>query len=142
VSHPLLVFAGRKGRIHRDWEDGPAVLSSVIGDCPFVHSVPCAKIDQLQCRTGYVALWIARWTHTHPLVPIAIGASLVQASIYDVPGGYRAVLFDRFSGVQPNVSDRNLAACVSHLSACSASNGHTRSSRSHIWPKPFFSRIQ
>jgi hypothetical protein len=24
----------------------------------------------------------------------------VQASIYDVPGGYRAVMFDRFSGVK------------------------------------------
>jgi len=34
---------------------------------------------------------------------MAIGATLVQSSLYDVPGGYRAVLFDRFSGVQPNV---------------------------------------
>ena len=32
---------------------------------------------------------------------MAIGATLVQSSLYDVPGGYRAVLFDRFSGVQP-----------------------------------------
>jgi hypothetical protein len=38
------------------------------------------------------------------LVPVVIGATLVQSSLYDVPGGYRAVLFDRFSGVQPNVS--------------------------------------
>jgi hypothetical protein len=36
-------------------------------------------------------------------VPVAIGAALVQSSIYDVPGGYRAVLFDRFSGVQQTV---------------------------------------
>jgi hypothetical protein len=36
-------------------------------------------------------------------VPVAIGATLVQSSLYDVPGGYRAVLFDRFSGVQPEV---------------------------------------
>lgn len=45
------------------------------------------------------------------LVPVAIGATLVQSSLYDVPGGYRAVLFDRFSGVQPNVcscSPRNV----------------------------------
>lgn len=34
---------------------------------------------------------------------MAIGATLVQSSLYDVPGGYRAVLFDRFSGVQPEV---------------------------------------
>jgi hypothetical protein len=37
-------------------------------------------------------------------VPVALGATLVQSSLYDVPGGYRAVLFDRFSGVKPNVS--------------------------------------
>ncbi|TCD67523.1 prohibitin-1 [Steccherinum ochraceum] len=36
------------------------------------------------------------------IVPIGIAAALVQASIYDVPGGYRAVMFDRFSGVQPH----------------------------------------
>ncbi|KAF7789879.1 hypothetical protein EIP86_000827 [Pleurotus ostreatoroseus] len=33
-------------------------------------------------------------------VPVAIGAALFQASIYDVPGGYRAVMFDRFAGVK------------------------------------------
>ncbi|GAA5986166.1 hypothetical protein JCM10908_006439 [Rhodotorula pacifica] len=33
-------------------------------------------------------------------VPAFIGISLVQASIYDVPGGHRAILFDRFSGVK------------------------------------------
>jgi len=38
------------------------------------------------------------------LIGAAIGASLVQASLYDVPGGYRAVLFDRFSGVKPVAS--------------------------------------
>jgi hypothetical protein len=36
-------------------------------------------------------------------VPVAIGATVVQSSLYDVPGGYRAVLFDRFSGVKPVV---------------------------------------
>ncbi|CAL1696564.1 unnamed protein product [Somion occarium] len=34
------------------------------------------------------------------IVPVAVAAALVQASIYDVPGGYRAVMFDRFSGVK------------------------------------------
>lgn len=38
------------------------------------------------------------------IVPIAIGATVVQSSLYDVPGGYRAVLFDRFSGVKPAAS--------------------------------------
>ncbi|PPQ98886.1 hypothetical protein CVT24_003517 [Panaeolus cyanescens] len=33
-------------------------------------------------------------------VPLALGVTAVQASIYDVPGGYRAVMFDRFSGVK------------------------------------------
>ncbi|KAG8715305.1 Prohibitin-1, subunit of the prohibitin complex (Phb1p-Phb2p) [Ceratobasidium sp. 423] len=38
------------------------------------------------------------------LIPAAFGLALVQASIYDVPGGYRAVMFDRFAGVKPDAS--------------------------------------
>ncbi|KAF9015370.1 prohibitin [Cyathus striatus] len=34
------------------------------------------------------------------LIALGVGASIVQASLYDVPGGYRAVMFDRFSGVK------------------------------------------
>jgi prohibitin 1 len=37
------------------------------------------------------------------LVPAAIGASVVQSSIYDVKGGTRAVIFDRVSGVKEQV---------------------------------------
>jgi prohibitin 1 len=37
------------------------------------------------------------------IVPVIVGSALVQASIYDVPGGYRAVMFDRFSGVKDKV---------------------------------------
>eukprot|EP00967_Tisochrysis_lutea_P115846 scaffold185964_cov34-Tisochrysis_lutea.AAC.3 len=33
-------------------------------------------------------------------VGIGAGVSLLQASIYDVDGGYRAVMFDRLRGVQ------------------------------------------
>lgn len=44
------------------------------------------------------------------LVPLAIGATVVQSALYDVPGGYRAVLFDRFSGVRPDVSGTGLAS--------------------------------
>jgi len=33
-------------------------------------------------------------------VPLALGLALLQSSLYDVPGGFRAVMFDRFSGVQ------------------------------------------
>jgi prohibitin 1 len=33
-------------------------------------------------------------------IGIGAGVSLFQASIYDVDGGYRAVMFDRLRGVQ------------------------------------------
>ncbi|CZS90388.1 prohibitin [Rhynchosporium agropyri] len=36
-------------------------------------------------------------------IPLAVGASFAQASIYDVKGGTRAVIFDRLSGVQDKV---------------------------------------
>jgi regulator of protease activity HflC (stomatin/prohibitin superfamily) len=36
-------------------------------------------------------------------VPAVLGASLFQASIYDVKGGTRAVIFDRYSGVKDTV---------------------------------------
>jgi hypothetical protein len=36
-------------------------------------------------------------------VPAAIGAALIQQSIYDVKGGTRAVIFDRLSGVKDTV---------------------------------------
>jgi hypothetical protein len=37
------------------------------------------------------------------IVPAAIGASVVQNSLYDVKGGTRAVIFDRLSGVKEQV---------------------------------------
>jgi len=36
-------------------------------------------------------------------IPFAIGVPFVQASIYDVKGGSRAVIFDRLSGVKEQV---------------------------------------
>jgi len=39
------------------------------------------------------------------LVPLGLTALAVQASIYDVPGGYRAVMFDRFQGVKDTASN-------------------------------------
>lgn len=36
-------------------------------------------------------------------VPLALGVSFAQASIYDVKGGTRAVIFDRLSGVKEKV---------------------------------------
>src|SRR5947207_2171317 len=41
---------------------------------------------------------LARWS-----IPIAVGFSLAQASMYDVKGGTRAVIFDRISGVKEQV---------------------------------------
>lgn len=38
-------------------------------------------------------------------VPAAIGISAIQASIYDVKGGTRAVIFDRLSGVKEEVKN-------------------------------------
>ena len=36
-------------------------------------------------------------------IPLAIGASFAQASVYDVKGGTRAVIFDRLTGVKYTV---------------------------------------
>lgn len=41
---------------------------------------------------------ISRWA-----IPVFIGASVAQSSLYDVKGGSRAVIFDRLSGVQSQV---------------------------------------
>ncbi|KAL9075959.1 MAG: hypothetical protein Q9161_001353 [Pseudevernia consocians] len=41
---------------------------------------------------------VAKWA-----IPVAIGGSLAQASMYDVKGGTRAVIFDRLSGVKETV---------------------------------------
>lgn len=38
-------------------------------------------------------------------VPAALGAMAVNASLYDVKGGTRAVIFDRLSGVQEKVTN-------------------------------------
>lgn len=36
-------------------------------------------------------------------IPLAVGVSLAQSSIYDVKGGTRAVIFDRLAGVKEEV---------------------------------------
>lgn len=41
---------------------------------------------------------VYRWA-----VPLAVGYSVAQASIYDVKGGTRAVIFDRLAGVKEQV---------------------------------------
>jgi prohibitin 1 len=37
------------------------------------------------------------------VIPLAIATSFIQSSIYDVKGGTRAVIFDRYSGVKDKV---------------------------------------
>lgn len=34
---------------------------------------------------------------------LAIGAAVVNTALYNVDGGHRAVIFDRFTGVKPGV---------------------------------------
>jgi prohibitin 1 len=36
-------------------------------------------------------------------IPLALAATFIQSSIYDVQGGTRAVIFDRYSGVKDTV---------------------------------------
>jgi hypothetical protein len=61
------------------------------------------------------------------VVPAGIAAALFQASIYDVPGGYRAVMFDRFSGVKDKVNPRGafLQANSFRLLCAGYTGGHT-----------------
>lgn len=40
----------------------------------------------------------SRWA-----IPVFVGGSFVQSSLYDVRGGSRAVIFDRFAGVKDDV---------------------------------------
>ncbi|KAJ2964294.1 hypothetical protein NQZ79_g852 [Umbelopsis isabellina] len=40
---------------------------------------------------------VARWA-----IPLSLGVAGAQAAMYDVQGGYRAVLFDRIQGVKPD----------------------------------------
>ena len=42
-------------------------------------------------------------SNVFPVPAALIGAAAVNASLYDVPGGFRAVMFDRFSGVKSEV---------------------------------------
>lgn len=63
--------------------------SRLIGELP----QPCAVV----CPSTILSV---------SLVPIGVGVAAFQASLYDVPGGYRAVMFDRFSGVNDKVGCR------------------------------------
>jgi hypothetical protein len=49
--------------------------------------------------------WVGNKTYSFFQVPLGFALAAIQASIYDVPGGYRAVMFDRFSGVKDKVTN-------------------------------------
>ena len=57
-------------------------------------------------------------------MPLGIAFAAVQASIYDVPGGFRAVMFDRFSGVKDQVCPFSSLACDQGLKV--TLSGHKR----------------
>ena len=65
----------------------------------------CFYFVRLQCnqstQSGNMANVLAAVSKY--AVPLVIGVSFAQASIYDVKGGTRAVIFDRLSGVKENV---------------------------------------
>eukprot|EP00834_Sanchytrium_tribonematis_P000212 NODE_4_length_77007_cov_1.156642.p52 type:complete len:207 gc:universal NODE_4_length_77007_cov_1.156642:66018-65398(-) len=48
-------------------------------------------------------------------ITLGITASAIQSSIFDVPGGYRAVTFDRLRGVLPTISEEGTHFLVPFL---------------------------
>ena len=76
---------------------------------PFLQPVTMALPNLAARLIGGHARSLYLVLYTHPgAVPAGIAAALFQASIYDVPGGYRAVMFDRFSGVKDKVSSKGV----------------------------------
>ena len=63
-----------------------------LSQSPPSHSPDLALIMAQALNTIY------KWA-----VPAAVGLSVAQASLYDVKGGTRAVIFDRLSGVKEDV---------------------------------------
>jgi hypothetical protein len=49
------------------------------------------------------------------LVPLGVAVTIGSACIYDVPGGFRAVMFDRFSGVREKVLDSSKLLHTAHV---------------------------
>ncbi len=60
---------------------------------------PSARIAGMSFLLGLLLMTYS----TLYLVPIAVGLTLLQSSLYDVPGGFKSVMFDRFSGVKDQV---------------------------------------
>ena len=76
-----------------------SVLIDIVrcSDPQYYHPLSFLQFKSFNMATGALNA-VFKWA-----IPVAIGGSLVQASMYDVKGGTRAVIFDRLSGVKENV---------------------------------------
>jgi len=90
-----------------------------VGKLPSLQPVTMALPNLAARLIGERArsLYLVLCAHTSA-VPAGIAAALFQASIYDVPGGYRAVMFDRFSGVKDKVNFRGTVLQPAHAYFC------------------------
>ena len=79
-----------------DESSSEASAASTIHKRPTTYLSSLAYVVDMANALGAVYRWA---------VPIAIGASIAQASMYDVKGGTRAVIFDRLSGVKEDIKN-------------------------------------
>jgi hypothetical protein len=84
------------------WRKRPVVDDNTFTPSTFLNTSsrppPHLSINSPKMAAPNVLNNIGRWA-----IPAALLFSLGQASIYDVKGGTRAVIFDRLSGVQDQV---------------------------------------
>merc|ERR1711997_140438 len=60
--------------------------------CNFISFIPTYKMDKLFTRIGGLG------------AAFIFGTSVVNSALYNVEGGHRSVMFDKFRGVLPNIS--------------------------------------
>merc|ERR1711997_1352663 len=60
--------------------------------CNFISFIPTYKMDKLFTRIGGLG------------AAFVFGTSVVNSALYNVEGGHRSVMFDKFRGVLPNIS--------------------------------------
>ena len=78
------------------------------------HPPPTSPLQSRHHTSRIMSQLAARFA-----VPVGLGLMALQASLYDVPGGYRAVMFDRFAGVKDKVGC--LLCCTP---SCRSTNNH------------------
>ena len=72
------------------------------GPAPVLSHFLKPRLDYWASQQGFVCQ--SAELNVDDTVLLAVAAAAVQASLYDVPGGFRAIMFDRFSGVKYQVS--------------------------------------